>query len=522
MCGFIGILSEKHNWQDHFDTSFAAIWPRGTTNDQFHGNNESYGYARLPTDDIHNDALNQINGARPSLLFNGLITNADELAVAFKLSEGAEASDTQCLREGLAATGKQFVKHLRGMFAFAGITETEVTLVRDGIGVKPLYYVFEGGDFAFASEQKALQLMEATIHEVQPGQIVTYSKLDKTIARQRYDYVHRGSDAPHQLLDCLHASVIRPTERYLAHSQKKVGLLLSGGLDSSLTAGLMAKFLPPRLKQKIQAFCIGEPRSQDIQAAKQLADQLGFPLIEVRPYSVEASMRMLPEIVYQAESPHARVIKVALLYDALAKAIQKAGIEVVVGGEGADELFFGYQRFIDGLTHEQSEELFSTFFSGVFPHTLLQRFDRIMARHQIEGRVPYLDQELICLARQIPPAEKVIHSQDGNEYVSKQPLRVLAREIGLPAYIYDRPKEKMTSGATGYQNEAGKRGYLEDEAFRATGMYFQEAVVMLYKLYFGDRLSQEDISTEDRVMHVVAHYRALNNQKLKQLERSRA
>lgn len=514
MCGFIGVIAKTATAQSGFVQGLEAIRERGVMVDTLTTRDGRYGYSRLPTDDVHNKKLGQISRHGDILLFNGLITNVEYLVGRFGLPLPAKQSDTSCLKAGLAAQGIALLPQMRGMFAFAYITDVSILLARDTPGVKPLYYAIGTGLFAFASEMKALRPLAAKIYEVLPGQIIIYDKATCTVTKQTFKYQSYKQYTTAQLEECLREAVIPPTQRYLQNSGKNIALLLSGGLDSSLLAGLLSKSLSLAHQKRLVAFCIGENAAPDVAIAKRLAQDLGLTLVHVHPYTTERSLRLLPEMVYKAESPYSRVVKVALLYDALAVAIKKEHIDVVIGGEGADELFFGYHRFIEGLTHAQSNELFQIFFRKIFHYTLLQRFDRAMARRQIEGRVPYLDQELIELASRIPPEDKV--QKDNRSHVSKLPLRDLAKRLGLPAYIYERDKEKMTTGATGKHNMTARNGYLEQEAIEATNTEFRYLVDILYRLHFGNALAGNRY-TEEQAMHLVARYK---NAASKQYERN--
>lgn len=508
MCGFIGFLDGQKNKEEEFTLGLKEIEARGITSYVLKQEDGKYGYCRLPTDDINNASLSELGSIENSvLLFNGLITNVDYLADKFELSEDARRSDRICLHEGLIKNGANFLKSCRGMFAIAFINQYGVTLARDTIGIKPLYYS-EG--FAFSSEIKGLRHLKTNVFEVLPGEIVHYNKKTSEITKEIFQFEAYENFTKADLKKSLEQSIVSPTKRYLEQSpHKKIAILLSGGLDSSIVGQFLANALRKDQLKRVVAFCIGEDDAPDISNATKLAKHLGVKLIRVSPYSAEESLEKLQDITFQVESPLSRVVKVALLYDALAKAIKKNNIDIVIGGEGADELFFGYHRFIDKLKYHQSSELFKLFFEGVFYYSLLQRFERIFARHQIEGRVPYLDQEVAELSRRYAASEKIIHSELGHE--SKLPLRLLGKEIGLPAYIYNREKEKMTAGATNKENSSSEIGYLEQEAKNIKNMTFAELVRDSYSQYFfhqSDDLLQRPsaLMTEERLMSMVAQY----------------
>lgn len=511
MCGIIGFLSKEKDCRVLLKKFVHGIKDRGVTLDAFFSKNESYGYARLPTDGVNKKSLNAIqheNGV--SILFNGLITNVDDLCTMFDLSQQAKESDTQCLLIGFTKYGETFLAKCRGMFAFAFISKDEVVLVRDTVGIKPLYFENSADIFAFSSEIKGLPAL-AKAQEILPGQIVTYNKKTKEISFSNFLYKSYKNFTKNQLLECLTESIVVPTQRYVQQTKnKKIGILLSGGVDSSLVAKILVDNIAKDEKKRLIVFCVGEKTSKDTIIARKLAKELEIKLEIVEPYSARESLKKLKQVIEKVESKHARVIKVALLQEVLAERIKSFDIDILISGEGADELFFGYKRFIEGLLPSQTEKLFNIFYSKVFYYTLLQRYERIFARSQIEGRVPFLDQELIELSKQFSPQEKIYYF--GNSFIVKVPLRKLAQKIGLPPYIYQREKEKMTHGATGQDNEQNSNGYLEKEAQQITGKTFTGLVEEYYKSLFPLQIPEyKSVVTEDQLMERVGMYKKSNN-----------
>lgn len=507
MCGFIGIISEKAIYHKELQKHATTIKDRGVELAYKYNNHESYAYARLPTDGIARSTLDDFTAnSQRTFLFNGLITNPSELVEKFQLKTG-DSSDYYVLKEGVQRYDLDFLEACEGMFAGVSITPTEVTLFRDTIGVKPLYYVADSDMCAFASEIKALQSFQLPIHEVAPGTVVNISRVDFSAHAYHFSY-QKNSTA--SLKELLKDAVVTPTKRYLAQSNKDVAILLSGGVDSSIIGQLLANNLNSTEKQRVHAFCTGSEAANDVRTAKKLAKHLGFALTHVPHYTDLEALEVATSVVYKSESPHARVTKVALLYDKLAKEIQKRDIHIVIGGEGADELFYGYHRFIDGLTDAQTKRCFQEFYTKVFPVTLLQRFDRIFAHHQIEGRVPYLNQAMIAYAHSLPTEQKIKRLEAG--HISKLPLRQLAKEIGLPQYIYDREKEKMTAGATGQANESQSQGFLEAACQNEKQTTFGEFVQSCHSSLFQAPLQQSYASSEESIMRYVQRCKTINQQ----------
>lgn len=506
MCGFAGVVSPHSYHHTNFKKSAERIAVRGSEPlSMYSSGSESYAYARLPTDGGANSNLSRL-ATPPFLLFNGLLTNVSELCSAFGASQEAFESDAFCLKEGLLLEGPSFLSKCRGMFAGALVSEEDVLLFRDTIGIKPLYYIHTKSLFAFASEIKALQVYERTIHELAPGCVLRFNKQTGHIEKQVFSYMGPSAGSLEQLLT---RAVVAPTQRYLLQApEKNIALLLSGGVDSSLIAGLLVRHLPSELHTRLVAFSLGNRQSRDVAVARRLAKRLGLRHVCVSLPAEQTMLDGIEQAVLRTESSQARVVKVGLLYAELARAVKQESIDVVIGGEGADELFFGYRRFIDDLTHRQAEQLFANFFKQVFPSTLLQRFDRVFAGTQIEARVPFLDQAVVAFAAQLPPEAKLTYTTTG--HISKLPLRQLAKDIGLPAYIYERAKEKMTAGATGKANSSENTGYLERTALERHDVSFQELVSKLYAEHFPHIVERDFHSTETALAEEIRLYKRIN------------
>src|SRR6185503_11764762 len=159
MCGILGVIQKTKEIDTKlFEESFTRIKPRGRKEYRYtFSSKEMYGYTRLPTDGLSSDAHRYLSQKRlPPTLFNGIVTNTEELVEEFGLNPSYASYDTRVLDVGLAKHGTSFLNRVRGMFAIAHITPETITLARDTAGIKPLYFVLEKDLFAFASEMKVL------------------------------------------------------------------------------------------------------------------------------------------------------------------------------------------------------------------------------------------------------------------------------------------------------------------------------------------------------------------------------
>lgn len=468
MCGFAGFYIKRNKFtaEKLAEQASLALRSRGTQISSRIGRSNAFVYARLPTDDIFNESLGIIPAEENFFLYNGILYNLEELVSEFNLSECLQSSDTATLQSGFMLYGKKFLSRCRGMFAFACIYNNEIVLARDTIGIKPLYYVYENDVFAFASEIKALTpLSPKRIYEVEPGQIIKYDIINHKLTKERFRYIQDSKyHGTEQLESRLLESLILPTQRYLSQSPNlKIGLMLSGGLDSSVLLTLLHKHLKPKEFRRVTAFCVSLNDAHDHIYAKRIAKRYKIKLIVIMPDSEKISVKKLDSIVRQTESPYARVAKVALLQDVVAARMQAMGIHVAISGEGADEIFYGYRKFIDGKSSIEIQKIYDKFFKKIFYRSLLQRLDRVFARRQIEARVPFLDQAIVELAGKIPANKKVAYA--GNRLITKKTLREFAQFINVPKYIVEREKTTMTQGATSQANSEDPDGYLE--------LYFQ-------------------------------------------------
>ncbi len=378
------------------------------------------------------------------LVCNGEIYNhralRDQLAPHHQLKTN---SDSEVVVHLFEDGGAEVVRKLDGMFAFFVTDGERFVAARDPFGIKPLYVGEDRrGGLWFASELKALVGRCATMIAVPPGAYLTESQ--RVTRWFRPAWMTRTGTATataQELVAALEPAVVK---RLM--SDVPVGVLLSGGLDSSLVAALAAKHLP-----RIATFAVGVEGAPDLAAARVVAEHIGATHHECT-FGVPDVSRHLDEIIYHLESYDAALIRSAMpCYFVSGLAAQR--VKVVLTGEGADELFAGYgymQRMRDptALHHECTRLLLGL-------HAMnLQRVDRMTMAHGLEGRVPFLDVDFVDFAMGLDPALKV-RAPRGLE---KALLRAAACHL-LPERIAARPKLEFSEGsATDVSARAVRRG----------------------------------------------------------------
>ena len=337
----------------------------------------------------------------------------------------------------VSTQGPDGVARLRGMFAFCVADQDGGFLAaRDRLGVKPLYWARRDGLVAFASELQAFDPeWRPHVETFPPGHawtpqqgLVRYGE----IAEETKEYVDRG-----QAHEAIREALIVAVRRRLM-ADVPVGVFLSGGLDSSLVAAVMAREATSD-GAPVHSFAAGTEGSSDLAAARVVADYLGLVHHE-RVYTADEVVEILPTVVASIESFEPSLVRSAVPNYLLSE-MTAAEVKVVLTGEGADELFAGYDHLRDITDADDLRLELIRSIEGLH-HLNLQRCDRVTMAHGLEARVPFLDLDLIAVAQRVPIDWKL----PGEEGQEKRILRE-AFAGWLPDEILWRRKEQFGDGS---------------------------------------------------------------------------
>ena len=394
------------------------------------------GHCRLAiVDPAEGDQPIRSEEGRRAIVANGEIYNFRSLRsrlkdrYRFRTQSDSEAALALYAERGTACAGD-----LDGMFAFALADGDDLFVARDPIGIKPLYFGRRNGDLLFASEIKALIGLTDDVTEFPPGSWF-HSRMG---TRSYYEVPDR---TPAQRTAKKHLALVRETlERSVTKrlmSDVPLGAFLSGGLDSSIIVALVRPHV-----DELHTFSVGIEGSRDLEAARIVARHLDTVHHErvLKPEEISAC---LPEILFHLESFDQDLVRSAIpCYFTARLASQE--VKVILTGEGADELFAGYRYYRD---YEDSSLFRRELRRSVqcLHNVNLQRVDRMTMVHSIEGRVPFLDVEMIELAQTIPPELK-LKKDNGPRAVEKWVLRKACEDL-LPAEIVWRDKEQFDEGS---------------------------------------------------------------------------
>ncbi|TAN06409.1 MAG: asparagine synthase B [Rhodanobacteraceae bacterium] len=397
------------------------------------------------------------------LAVNGEIYNHRELrqACGYDFTTG---SDCEVINALYAGGDPDFVKRLNGIFAFAlwDAAARRYLIARDPIGVCPLYWGHDTqGRLCVASEMKALVGVCADVGEFPPGQVYDSARGG---LRCYYRKPWRGYAATQGRVTppgALRQAFERAVHRQLM-ADVPYGVLLSGGLDSSLVAACAARFARERVEDddaseawwpRLHSFAIGLDGSPDLAAAKVAADALGT-VHHGFTYTLEEGLDALPDVIRHVESYDVTTVRASTPMYLLARRIKAMGVKMVLSGEGSDELFGGYLYFHKAPSAEAFHAETVRKLDALHSYDCL-RANKSMAAWGIEARVPFLDLEFIDVAMGMDASCKMA----GPGRIEKAVLRE-AFQGTLPREILWRQKEQFSDGV-GYGWIDGLKAYAE-------------------------------------------------------------
>ena len=385
------------------------------------------------------------------LAANGEIYNHRELRKQF---EGRYSFQTESDCEVLLALyqekGASFMDELSGIYAFA-IYDTQKDkyfIARDHMGIIPLYMGWDAhGTFYVASELKALEGICTKIELFPPGHYMESGDSHPTQWYQRdWNEFSEVEDNETSIKD-LHDALSEAVQRQLM-SDVPYGVLLSGGLDSSITSALAKKFASKRVESdntqaawwpQLHSFSVGLEGSPDLAAARKVADHIGTVHHEIK-FTIQEGLDAIKDVIHHLETYDITTIRASTPMFLMARAIKSLGIKMVLSGEGADELFGGYLYFHKAPSAKEFHEETVRKLHKLHQYDCL-RANKSLAAWGIEGRVPFLDKEFMDVAMRLNPKDKMITEERMEKWVVRK-----AFESYLPESVAWRQKEQFSDG----------------------------------------------------------------------------
>ncbi|HSW29748.1 MAG TPA: asparagine synthase B [Longimicrobiales bacterium] len=387
----------------------------------------------------------------PVLAVNGEIYNHRELRARFPHHPFATESDCEVILPLYQEKGADFLGDLNGIFAFVlyDIARDRYVVARDPIGVIPLYTGRDAhGNLFVASEMKALTPVCRTVAEFPPGHV-----LDSAVGPEPVRYYHPEWTSFEGLRsEGLGAAEIRSALQGAVHRQLMsdvpYGVLLSGGLDSSIISAVAKRYAARRVEEddrseawwpQLHSFAIGLEGAPDLAAAAHVATHIGTVHHEFH-FTVQEGLDALRDVIYHLETYDVTTVRASTPMYLMARRIRAMGIKMVLSGEGADEVFGGYLYFHKAPGPREFHEETVRKLARLHSFDCL-RANKSMAAWGIEARVPFLDLAFLDVAMNLDPAAKMIRP-GGQE---KQVLREAFADH-LPDAVLRRQKEQFSDG----------------------------------------------------------------------------
>ncbi len=383
---------------------------------------------------------------------NGEIYNHRELRKPLEEKyEFLTQSDCEVILALYREKGIDFLEDLNGIFAFALYDREKdcYLIARDHIGIIPLYMGWDAeGRFYVASELKALEGICKKIEEFLPGHYL-YSK--DGVPKKWYK---RDWNAYENVKDNLSSiEVLRKALESAVHRQLMsdvpYGVLLSGGLDSSVISAVAKKYAAHRIESEndeleawwpqLHSFAVGLVGSPDLAAARKVADHIGTVHHEIH-FTVQEGLDAIRDVIYHLETYDVTTVRASTPMYLMSRVIKSMGVKMVLSGEGADEIFGGYLYFHKAPNAQAFHEETIRKISKLHLYDCL-RANKSLAAWGVEGRVPFLDKEFLDVAMTLNPEDKM--AKDGK--MEKWILRK-AFEDYLPASVAWRQKEQFSDG----------------------------------------------------------------------------
>jgi asparagine synthase (glutamine-hydrolysing) len=348
------------------------------------------------------------------------------------------------LKNNPEENARRLLKELDGAYAFVASHSGKIIAGRDVLGIIPLYYGENEDVCGLASERKALWALKIkSVDSFPPGNLAivnargfTFKKAASMVQPQTKPM---GMDAAAEYL----GNLIFESTVERVKDVKRIAVAFSGGLDSAVVA-----FLAKMSDVDVHLISVGLENQQELRHAESASKALSLP-IDIQTYDFSDVEKAVSKVLWLIEEPDPMKVGVAIPFFWTAETASKIGCPVLLAGQGGDELFGGYQRYLAELDCKGTEALQKILYQDVISSykTNFQRDHPVCAFHKVELRLPLLDREVVNFALSLPLKLKIESAED---QLRKRVLRKVAENLGIPDFIANRPK-KAVQYATGVQ-----------------------------------------------------------------------
>lgn len=385
------------------------------------------------------------------LAVNGEIYNHREIRARYQGKYAFQTgSDCEVILALYRDKGVDFLEELNGIFAFAlyDVERDEYLIARDHIGIIPLYIGKDNEGLLYVSSE--LKALEGICDEIEPFLPGHYywsreGKMHRWYQRDWMDYdaVKDNQTSVEELHDALEAAVQRQLMCDVPY-----GVLLSGGLDSSVISAIAKKYSAMRVETdnksaawwpQLHSFAVGLKGAPDLAKAKEVAEHIGTVHHEIN-YTIQEGLDAIRDVIYYIETYDVTTVRASTPMYLLARVIKSMGIKMVLSGEGADEIFGGYLYFHKAPDAKAFHDETVRKLGKLHQYDCL-RANKSLSAWGVEGRVPFLDKEFIDVAMRLNPVDKMCPGST----IEKRVVREAFANM-LPESVAWRQKEQFSDG----------------------------------------------------------------------------
>jgi len=491
MAGIAGVLSPNNH--QLVLRILGKISHRGTTSPEIWNNPHSVlgatGLSGLNEDPGPKTSI----GRDQAIVMDGIIDNRQILRKLLEINQGELISDPEIILRAYEEHGAKIFELIKGKFALAIVSGADFMIVRDRLGIQPLYYGYHDGTLCFASEIKGLVGIADKIREFPPGHFLHSDK--GLFPYKPYKPKPVSMNAPKDSSEIFIEHLSRSVGKAVSKSAK-VGVWLSGGVDSSVIAALARPFV-----DRLYTFSAGIEGAPDIKYARKVAKYIDSDHHE-RIYNLSDMLTVLEKTIYHLESFDAPLVNSAVS-NYLVSELAADHVPFVLSGEGGDELLAGYAYQKEICNSTQLTLSIQKAIADLH-NTALQRVDRSATAHSIAVEMPFLSENVIRFSLAIPAPWKIY----GSKKMDKWPLRKGLADI-LPDEIAWRDKSKFWEGSgtadllIKFANSKISNREFSNERTLENGANLRSKEELLYyriyKKYFGDSIPLKEVG---RTQHI--------------------
>ena len=379
-------------------------------------------------------------GKKIHVALDGELVNIREILLELSRPVKENPSTNEILYLGYKEWGNDIFKKLNGPYSLLMDVEDKIIAAKDPVGFNPLYVLENDKELVISSELKALNAFSGKPKILQPGQVFSYAdgniKYDRFfniehLAKKKIESSHDVQFYKRKLFNLLKKAVEKSID-----ANHEVAALLSGGIDSTIICALATIFIT-----ELDVYTVAYEGSEDLKYAKLFADRHKYDVNHhVYEIKLDDMLSLLPDVIYHLETFDAALIRSAIPMYFISSKV-KDGTDILLTGEGGDELFGGYSYLSEMKPKDLKDEFIEML--KIEHATGLQRVDRIPYGHEIEARAPWFDLDLVKFSFEIPMGYKIKKVKD--DFVEKWIERETFRHI-IPHEIADRKKAKFSKG----------------------------------------------------------------------------